>query len=137
MRRYELPVVNCDGCGECCTSVGTPPAFYPAYASPEWDGVALTDAEDYQHWLGMPETLRQELAAYYRYAHTTRVNRDGMPCIWLDEQTRRCGHYDHRPQACREFEVGSEDCLAYRQKKNNYRKLANLSSATAALSRSS
>src|SRR5206468_9386250 len=30
------------------------------------------------------------------------------PCLWLDPVTRRCRYYEHQPDVCRDFEVGSE-----------------------------
>jgi Fe-S-cluster containining protein len=39
----------------------------------------------------------------------------GLPCLWLDPQTRTCRHYEHRPEVCREFEVGSADCRRWRR----------------------
>lgn len=41
---------------------------------------------------------------------------DGMPCVWLNRVTGRCRHYEFRPDVCREFEVGGEACLRYREK---------------------
>lgn len=113
--RTPLPVTSCEGCGECCTQVGTPPGLFAAYASPLWDGKYLTEAPDYQVWLAMPEELRRQLADYYR-DNSGRPSRydEGLPCLWFDEQTRKCRHYDHRPEACREFEVGSAECVAWR-----------------------
>lgn len=35
---------------------------------------------------------------------------DLLPCVWLDIETKRCRHYDYRPQACRDFEVNSQLC---------------------------
>jgi Fe-S-cluster containining protein len=34
----------------------------------------------------------------------------GTPCIWYDPDSRRCRHYDYRPRACRQFELGGPDC---------------------------
>jgi uncharacterized protein len=38
----------------------------------------------------------------------------GQPCLWLDEDTRECLHYDHRPQVCRDFERGGAACVDLR-----------------------
>jgi Putative zinc- or iron-chelating domain len=39
----------------------------------------------------------------------------GLPCLWLDEKTGRCRHYEFRPEACREaVQPGDESCLAFR-----------------------
>jgi Fe-S-cluster containining protein len=37
-----------------------------------------------------------------------------VPCCWYDPASRRCRHYDLRPEACQEFEPGEEDCLRFR-----------------------
>ncbi|MEY2725765.1 MAG: hypothetical protein RLZZ458_1632 [Planctomycetota bacterium] len=43
-----------------------------------------------------------------------RIRRDEqfelLPCVWLNLATLRCQHYDYRPQACRDFEIGSVLC---------------------------
>lgn len=43
-----------------------------------------------------------------------RIERDEhfelIACVWLDPATLRCRHYEFRPQACRDFEVGSLLC---------------------------
>ena len=36
------------------------------------------------------------------------------PCFWMDRETRKCRHYEQRPEVCRQFELGGEDCLAMR-----------------------
>lgn len=36
-------------------------------------------------------------------------------CIWLDPNTRRCRWYEHRPQICRDYEMGGASCLAERE----------------------
>ena len=35
---------------------------------------------------------------------------DVAACVWLCTQTKRCLHYDFRPEACRKFEIGSDLC---------------------------
>jgi len=39
----------------------------------------------------------------------------GLPCVWLDVETRRCRHYEHRPVLCQEYQPGSDDCLELRE----------------------
>lgn len=39
---------------------------------------------------------------------------DDPACIWLDRNTKRCRYHEQRPSICREFEIGSEDCHAWR-----------------------
>jgi Fe-S-cluster containining protein len=31
-------------------------------------------------------------------------------CLWLDRETGRCRHHEYRPDTCRDFEPGSEEC---------------------------
>jgi Fe-S-cluster containining protein len=102
--------------------VGTPPAGWPALANPANDLAScrkVAGAADYASWFAMPEAIRQELTAYYRAALTERTIPDrcdsGLPCLLFDEATRRCRVYEHRPEICREYEVGGEACLAARR----------------------
>lgn len=115
---HSLPILSCDGCGACCVGVCSPPGMYAAYASPSWDGVFLRDHEDHDHWQAMPQTLQQELADYYAAQARLPVGERRMghePCIWLDQETRRCLHYEHRPTVCREFERGGVHCRQWRE----------------------
>jgi Fe-S-cluster containining protein len=38
----------------------------------------------------------------------------GLPCCWLDLETKRCRWYEHRPTVCRDFEVRSVECQGHR-----------------------
>lgn len=88
-QRTALAVLNCDGCGACCDSQGTPPF--------SWQG------EDRP-----PARLMWDIEEHmFRYD-------DGEPCLWFDEASRACRHYEYRPASCREFRVGGEDCLRVR-----------------------
>jgi Fe-S-cluster containining protein len=55
---------------------------------------------------GVPDELliavEQRIAADQQF--------DLLPCVWLNTATRRCSHYDFRPQACRDFEINSDLC---------------------------
>lgn len=42
-------------------------------------------------------------------------SRVGKPCLWFDELTRKCKHYEYRPQTCRDFDPGCDVCLEDRQ----------------------
>ncbi|MFO0953464.1 MAG: YkgJ family cysteine cluster protein [Isosphaeraceae bacterium] len=107
-RPTGLEVVDsCDGCGACCRFVSLPP-----YRR-EFDG----DGEEF--W----ERLRRErpdLLAAILDEHSARRAEGaplyGTPCLWYDPATAGCRHYDLRPRACRQFEVGSVDCLDARRR---------------------
>jgi len=69
-------------------------------------------------FLTLPEALRRE---YLTWIESPRIDlldsrgQEDSPCIWLNQGTGQCRHYASRPQVCRDFEVGSEACLAFRQ----------------------
>lgn len=116
----SLPVVTCTDCGACCRHVGSPPGyalFFPA-AQEGWPAVvqeALWETEDGRRLRAMPEALRAGLRAYYERCELTGDWRDGRPCCWYDEATRQCRNYFWRPEICRAFEVGSQECLEFRK----------------------
>jgi Fe-S-cluster containining protein len=97
-----LPVIeSCDGCGACCLAVTQPP-FYRIF-----------DEEGEDAWEQLkrerPELLAEILADRQK-RRTAGGPSYGTPCLWFDQITRQCRHYELRPKACREFEVGSFDC---------------------------
>lgn len=116
--RTALPVVSCEGCGLCCTYMGTPPGYstfflYPGemQKSDEW-------RLDYLRLMDAPVEVREELRAYYEDVQQGKLEDRTLydvPCLWFDERTRKCKHYEWRPDVCREFKVGEEDCLRVRQ----------------------
>lgn len=67
----------------------------------------------------LPEALRDELAYHQQDEATTGWSRHerGLPCIWLDLETRRCKHYDLRPQRCRDLAVGEAGCAFWRARR--------------------
>ncbi|HZY87595.1 MAG TPA: YkgJ family cysteine cluster protein [Gemmataceae bacterium] len=113
----ELPVVRCDGCGACCMEIGSPPG-YAACVPPPGLAPYDPDDDDYRRFLAMPAELRAELTAYHDGLRAGGRGRGGSPCLWLDLETRRCRHYEWRPDCCRLFEVGCGSCLDWREKLN-------------------
>jgi Fe-S-cluster containining protein len=75
-------------------------------------------SEDYQRLLAMPSELRAELAGYFEGAFILGTVGDrcekGLPCLWLDEVSGRCKHYEWRPQICRDFLPGTPACHNWR-----------------------
>lgn len=67
------------------------------------------------HWLSLPNGLRQELDRFVASYLTPPDGQLDGPCFWFDETTRRCKHHEHRPRVCRDFVVGSTDCLSWRE----------------------
>ncbi len=86
-------VPACDGCALCCRFLDVPPFTYengdapPPHLKAELD--ALVDRPDF-----VPTFV---------------------PCPWLDAQTLRCRHYEHRPKACRDFQRDGAICLDMRR----------------------
>jgi uncharacterized protein len=111
----DLPIIeSCDGCGACCMHMGSPPAFGIFFPRAGHEiTLGARDREDYQIIKAMPSTLRDELHAYYH----SGVDRgaENLPCLWLDLDTKKCRHYEHRPTICRNFEMSSEHCHGHRQ----------------------
>lgn len=85
---------TCDDCGVCCLEIGSPPFL----------GFELES---------LPQDLRIEV---FKQESLGDREGSGQPCYWYDQVTRKCKHYEHRPMICRDFEIGSEFCLAYREK---------------------
>lgn len=104
----NLPVIDsCDDCGACCQVVSRPPfrrvfdeEGEDAWERLKWDRPDLLDA-----FLADEQARIANGGPYY-----------GTPCIWLDIPNGRCRHYEYRPRACREFEVGAQDCRDARRR---------------------
>ena len=100
-----LPTIDdCDGCGVCCFHMGYPSFVY-----------GLPDQQDEVHWTQLPSELKHELLEFVsRYSPPAPGELDG-PCFWLDISSRRCRYHAHRPKVCRDFRVGSQGCLQWRE----------------------
>ena len=80
---------------------------YPAFIR------ATSNQPDEEHWLQLPNDLKKDLNAFMAsYQHPKTGQLDG-PCYWFDHKTRGCKHYENRPRVCRDFAVGSTDCLGW------------------------
>jgi Fe-S-cluster containining protein len=95
------------------------PPGYILYAFP-FDSLPtpeeVVEGGEYWRWLNMPEVVKAELMAYYELLRNGDVwARSVHPCLWLDPQTKRCRHYEWRPDVCREFPVGGPACFTWRK----------------------
>ncbi len=89
--KSSLPVITCENCGACCSTQGTPPFSWTGDDRPPPDLV----------W----DVKR----------HGGRYDAS-LPCLWFDEKTKLCLHYEARPEACRsEVNPGDEVCLNFRK----------------------
>jgi Fe-S-cluster containining protein len=94
---------------------GSPPG-YSLCAWPAGDLLGgVEDSDDYRRFWAMPEAIRAELLAYYESVRAGAAPAREGPCLWLDPQTKRCRHYEHRPDVCREFPLGGLSCLGWRR----------------------
>ena len=90
------------GCGICCTRIGLPP-----FETPLGETTPVLPEE-------LIEELQRELDGRQlgvdvraQVVGAVRPVQPG-PCFWLDPEMRRCKHYEHRPQICRDFVCGDE-----------------------------
>ena len=105
----DLPTISeatCNGCGACCLHIGIPP-------------FASYDNDDFE-FQALPRHLKREIRAQLdrkpEPSAAPNFQDAQQPCIWLNLETRRCLHYEHRPFFCREFRPGSEVCRDDREK---------------------
>ena len=110
--------VSCDDCGgSCCRKVGSPPGWLfdiTAAAKEQAAGMPRCSWTRSEWGASLPEELFDEMLIYVT-TDGRRYDR-GLPCLWLDEATGRCRHYDLRPDVCKEFDVGGEDCIESRRR---------------------
>ena len=85
-----LPILeSCNDCGACCCHTPLPP-FQPGE-----DIVREVPAE-------LMELIHVRIALDQQF--------DLLPCVWYDAVLRNCRHYELRPTACRDFQIGSDLC---------------------------
>ncbi len=104
----QLAVIeSCDGCGACCEVVTRPPFYrvFETFGEDAWERLKANRPD-----------LLAELIADQRVRRAAGGPYHGTPCIWFDQETRRCRNYEYRPLACREFEIGEYDCRDARRR---------------------
>lgn len=108
----NLPIIeSCTGCGACCLEQESP----PGYAYILQTGESFTCDEDLKRFRSLPESAIAELKAYVKYLEEHGEHPNRGICIWLDEKSRQCRYYEHRPEICREVvERNDESCLGWR-----------------------
>jgi Fe-S-cluster containining protein len=60
----------------------------------------------------LPPVLVEEID--FHFSGLTRGQEPLARCLWFDAVTRQCKHYEHRPQLCRDYELGGQACLLRR-----------------------
>lgn len=113
MESRTLPIIDsCRGCGACCMTQGSPPG-YVGFLSGVFDPDSWPDADDDARYRTMPEPALRSLRVYLERLRAGTEPGD-QPCCWFDPLMKRCRFYEHRPEICREMEVGGESCLGWR-----------------------
>ncbi|MBM82889.1 MAG: zinc/iron-chelating domain-containing protein [Planctomycetaceae bacterium] len=103
---------SCDDCGLCCEGIGSPVLLYASRGD---------DSEPHPY---RPDDLPAELLDEINF-HFSGLARGQEPqerCLWYDTDSRRCRHYQWRPQVCRDYALGGDACLLERE---NYLKSVN------------
>lgn len=105
----SLPVINClePKCGACCMEQAyLPVSHYSEYLNP---GAAEK----------LPIGIREALEGHRAVLMSNEPAEREGPCIWLNQETMQCRHYEHRPDICRDNPdgviPGNEACLAWRE----------------------
>lgn len=93
----SLDILDCEDCGACCSAVGHPHFYRNSHN---------------ELWNKLPAELQQEVNEYIDGLTDIDL---GQPCFWLDPQTKKCRHYEYRPEVCRDFELGSHHCHRLRK----------------------
>lgn len=104
---------SCEGCGACCLSQESPPGYLMIMSL--GDDMAMTD-DDLKRFHAMPVEAMQELREYRLRLMNGQGHPNKMVCLWFDEQTRKCKHYDLRPDVCRtEVVLNDASCELWRK----------------------
>jgi uncharacterized protein len=105
MNLTVLQPATCDKCGLCCEGIGSPVALYATRRGLESDHPFRP--------LGLPQELIREIDEHF--LGLFRGQEPQEQCLWYNPATRRCRHYEWRPQVCRDYELGGSACLALRR----------------------
>ena len=96
----SLPIIDsCDDCGACCMGMCSPPFI----------------TKDDPEYKALPGDVK---ASYDRGMEGREAANwvDNVPCFWLNLETRKCTHYEHRPEVCRNGLVRNDHgCHAWRE----------------------
>lgn len=75
------------------------------------------DSEDVRRFKAMPPEALKQLNEYALLMRDIGVHPNDGVCLWFDEESRKCRHYDLRPEICRnDVKVGDEYCLSWRER---------------------
>lgn len=95
----------------------SPPGYAMLLSSKEMMESADLFDEDVVRLKNLPHEAMAELRSYLERLLAGEWPEDPA-CIWLNRETMKCRYHEHRPMICRDFEVGSGDCLGWREQYN-------------------
>ncbi len=108
-----LPIIaDCNNCGACCMHMRTPPHIVGLNSDGSWHNYGGSSQDDFLRLMVAPAEARQAIVDRLNASYDDVP--DESPCAWLDLETKKCRWHDHRPDVCRDFDVGGESCLATR-----------------------
>ena len=112
---HSLPIVeSCDDCGACCREQESPPGYVMLLASPDMMDAPGPFKADVERLQSLPAAALAELREYM-VRLLNGAEQDDPACIWLDSATMQCRYHEHRPSICREFELGTAECIEWRK----------------------
>ncbi len=97
---------SCDGCGVCCLVHGHQPVLYYVLKSQPAFADVWVDRADVDRMDQVPNEARGDVM---------RANIASRRCCWLGDDMR-CKWHEWRPECCRRFEVGCDECLEIRER---------------------
>jgi Fe-S-cluster containining protein len=101
---HVLTPQSCDGCGLCCLGIGSPVLWYASHYQ-TLTGHPFRPA-------GLPQQLIDEIDT--AFDGLMRGQEPQEQCLWFNATTRKCRHYEWRPQVCKDYELGGTACLTAR-----------------------
>ena len=103
VENQPYPEITCDSCEACCCRL---------------EVLLLTDTGVPEHYIKIDQ-----------WGGTTMARQDDGWCAALNRNTLMCMIYEKRPLVCREFKMGSADCIEERTARIHIEKMPHSSSA--------
>lgn len=110
----RVTTFDCAGCGACCSEMVIPPeTVYAEFSTFDHANIPQDDWPR-SEWAATPPQEAWDLIVAQINRPEPNQN-DNIPCCWLDLKTLQCRFCEHRPDICRDFELGGEACRAWCQ----------------------
>ena len=96
----------CDNCAACCVEAGHQPVLYFLLATQPGFAETWADQADVPRANAVPNEARGVVM---------HADIRSKRCCWLGDDLL-CKWYEWRPECCRRFEIGGEECLRLRER---------------------